>query len=178
MLIRNLFLFLSLCLTYSCTQPSTEDYFDDERRKVVHHALKNFIISMKEKGFYAAGIGEGINHKTGKQNYLGVTFDTEKLPNVDFARRLEVEALQDFLNYINSEEGIKDFVAEYPYPIKFVRIAFISQNPEKGLFSVSNFEDDLYYRKNDPEEPIGPSIEVHQESYEDALKILALQNEP
>ena len=30
---------------------------------------------MEAKGYRVAGIGEGIDHSTGKQNYIGVTLD-------------------------------------------------------------------------------------------------------
>ena len=177
MIIKYLFLFLPLSILYSCTEPSPEMHFRRERDKRIHHILRDFKGAMRTKGFHAAGIGEGVDHNTGKQNYLKVVFDIEKLPDIDFARKIEVETLQEFLHYINLEEGIQDYVAEYPFPLKFVRIVFISQRPGEGLFSVANFEEELYYDKDDPDKPIGPSIEVHQESYEDAVRILAQKGE-
>ncbi|MBS0623526.1 MAG: hypothetical protein JSS62_02780 [Verrucomicrobia bacterium] len=156
---------------------TAEEYFDKERRIVVHRALKKFIKSMEEKGYYAAGIGEGLDHSQNrekeKQNYLGVTFDLENLPDIDFARKIEVEALQEFLCYINSEEGIQDYVAEYPYPLKFVHVAFVNRNREKGLFSVANCCEEIYYHQDEPGKPLGPSIEIHSESYEEAVRILS-----
>ncbi len=168
-------LLLLLLLLSSCASPSQEDRFDQERRKVVHQALRHFIKAMETKGFRAGGISEGLDHSNWKQNYLGVTFEMEHIPDVDFARKIEVEAIQEFLHYINSEEGIEDYVAEYPYPLKFIRIAFISLNSEEGLFSVANFREEIYYDKDNPEKPIGPTIEVHRESYDDAVRILAEQ---
>lgn len=171
-----------LCLLTGCSFPepsrqeTAEERFDRERNKVVHGALKKFIKSMEAKGYRAAGIGEGLDHsgdsEKEKQNYLGVTFDIECLPSIDFARKVEVEALQEFQKYINEEEGIQDYVAEYPYPVKFIRIAFISRNPHIGLCSVANCKEEIYYDKNDPEKEIGPSIEIHSESYKDAVRVL------
>jgi hypothetical protein len=175
MLIRYLSALFLLIITCSCKEPSAEERFDKKRDKVVHHALKNFIKSMNAKGYHAAGVGEGLDHSTEKQNYLGVTFDIEQLPNIEFARKVEIETLQDFLNYINLEEGIQDYVAEYPYPIKFIHVAFINKHPEQGLFSVTNCENELIYRKDDPCKPIGPSTIIHKESYEDAVRILEQQ---
>lgn len=171
-------LFLSLCLFASCSFPepskklTVEEIFKKERDKRVYSALRKFKHSMDAKGYRAAGIGEGIDHSTGKQNYLGVTFDIESLSDVDFARKIEVEALQEFLCYINSEEGIQDYVAEYPYPLKFVHVAFISRHREKGLFSVANCREEIYYNQDQPEKPTGPSIEIHSESYQEAVQIL------
>jgi hypothetical protein len=173
--IRSLVILFPFFVACSCEKPSAEDRFDAERRKVVHHALKNFIKHMEIKGFCAAGIGEGLDHSNGKQNYIGVTFEIEILPDIDFARRIEVEAIQEFLNCINVEEGIQNYVAEYPYPLKFTYIAFIGREREKGLFSVANFRDEIYYNQDPPENPLGPSVEIHQESYEDGLRILAEQ---
>jgi hypothetical protein len=175
MFVKYLFLLLPLFFTGSCTKPSQETLFGQERDKRVYSALRKFKLAMEAKGFYAAGIGEGLDHSTGKQNYIGLTFAIEKLPNIDFARKIEVETLQEFLCCINSEEGIQDYVAEYPYPLKFIYVAFISQHPEEGLFSVSNFQEKLLYDQDDSKKPIGPLIEMHRESYADALLILSQQ---
>lgn len=184
--VNCLFLFLLLFTNCSFLEPSkkltAEESFDRERIKVVHRALKKFLKSMETKGYRAAGIGEGLDHSHGrekeKQNYLGVTFDIERLPNIEFARKIEVETLQEFLKYINSEEGIQDYIAEYPYPLKFVHVAFVSRLPSKGLFSVSNFQEKIYYEQDEPDNPMGPSIEIHSESYEDAVQILEKQHDP
>jgi hypothetical protein len=183
MFVRYLFLLLTILAGCSLLEKpkgiSAEERFDRERMKVVHGALKKFIKSMEAKGYRAAGIGEGLDHSHGtekeKQNYLGVTFDIERLPNVDFARKIEVEALQEFLCYINSEEGIQDYVAEYPYPLKFIRIAFINRHPETGLFSVANCQEEIYYTQDEPDKPMGPSREIHSESYEDAVRMVEQQ---
>ena len=177
------YLFLILCLFTSCSFPepskklTAEEYFDRERKKVVHRALKKFIKSMEAKGYHAAGIGEGLDHSHGRekerQNYLAVTFDIERLPNIEFARKVEIEALQELQRYINSEEGIQEYIAEYPYPVKFLNIAFISKLRDIDLCMVSNFEEEIYYYKDEPGKPLqGPLIEVHRESYQDAIQIL------
>ena len=88
MLAKYIFAFLFLFEFTSCSfpEPSTkhltaEERFDKERCIVVHRALKKFIKNMREKGYYAAGIGEGLDHSHGreqeKQNYLEVTFNAE-----------------------------------------------------------------------------------------------------
>lgn len=87
--------------------------------------------------------------------------------------KIEVETLQGFLSYINKESGIQDYVAEYPFPLKFIRIAFISQYPDEGLFSVANFRDEIYYTQDEPGKHMGPLVEIHNESYEDAVRVLA-----
>lgn len=176
------YLFSILCLFVSCSFPepskkeTAEERFDRERIKVVHRALKKFIKSMEGKGYRAAGIGGGLDHsgdrEKERQNYLGVTFDIECLPSIDFARQVEVEALQAFQKYINEEERIQDYVAEYPYPIKFIHVAFISRDREQGLFSVANCRDEIYYHQDELDKPLGPSIEIHSESYEEAVRIL------
>ena len=174
------FLFLILCLFAGCSFPepskklTAEEIFKKERDKRIYSALRKFKCAMNAKGYLAAGIGEGIDHNTGRQNYLGVTFDIESLPDVEFARKIEVEALQEFLCYINSEEGIQDYVAEYPYPVKFLDVAFISRKRDAGLCIVSsNSRAEIYYLKDEPGKPLqGPPIEVHRESYEDAVRIL------
>jgi hypothetical protein len=38
---------------------------------------------------------------------------------------------------------------------------------------VSNFEEEIYYYKDEPGKPLqGPLIEVHRESYQEAVRIL------
>jgi hypothetical protein len=175
------YLCLISCLFASCSfsEPSkketAEDHFGKERDRAIYRALKKFCKSMETKGYRASGIGEGIDHSTRKQNYLGVTFDIKCLPSIDFARKIEVEALQEFQKYINEEEGIQDYVAEYPYPIKFIEITFINKQSPQGLFSVANCENELIYRQDDPCQTIGPSIIIHRETYEEAVRILEQQ---
>jgi hypothetical protein len=172
-------LFLCLCLLAGCSFPepskkiTSEELFKKERDKRVYSALRKFKHAMEAKGYRAAGLGEGIDHATRKQNYLGLTFDIESLPDIDFARKIEVETLQEFQKYINSEKGIQAYVAEYPYPIKFLKVTFISKLRDVNLCNVSNFEEEIYYYKDEPGKPLqGPLIEVHRESYDDAVRIL------
>jgi len=176
MLIKYLFLFLALLTSCSFIEnfkkPTPEEVFRKERDKRIYSAVRKFKKAMEAKGYRAAGLGEGIDHSTGKQNYLGITFDIEQLPDIDFARRVEIEAIQEFLHYLNSEEGIENYVAEYPYPVKFIEIAFINKQPLQGLFSVANCQEEIYYRQDGPDGLMGPSIEVHSESYEEAVRIL------
>lgn len=157
-----------------CGCMSSKDPFDDERMRVTHSALRKFSKAMALKGYEAVGIGEGIDHETGKQNYLKVVFNVEALPNIDYARRIEVQSLQDFLYFINSEDGIQKYLVEYPFKIKFIKVSFISKDLQNGLSSVSNFENEIRYRKYKLDESIGPSDVVHEETFEEALKILTL----
>lgn len=172
------YLFLCLCLLNSCSSPppkkSTEkETFKKERDKRIYSALKKFKYAMEVKGYQAIGVGEGIDHATGKQNYLDMTFDIDSLPTINFARKVEVEALQEFLKCINAEEGIQDYVAEYPYPVKCLNVAFISKVRDVNLCLVSNCGEEIYYYKDEPGKPLqGPLIEVHCESYADAMRIL------
>jgi len=184
MFVKCLYLVLQLFAGCSSSEHSkalkAEEQFDRERDRTVHRALKKFIKDMETKGYRAAGIGEGLDHSHGsekeKQNYLAVTFDIERLPNIDFARRVEIEALQILQGYINAEDAIHDYVAEYPYPIKFLNIAFISKIRDENLCIVSNFEEEIYYYKDEPGKPLqGPPIEVHRESYAEAVRILVQQ---
>lgn len=171
MVIKYLLLF-SLLSSYPLHASIAGEDFDETRHQITQLVLKKFKNAMQAKGLNAAGIGEGIDHINGKQNCLEVIFDIDQLPDVDFARRLEVETLQEFLRCINSQEGIQDYLAEYPFPLKFINIAFLSRHPEEGLFSVWNFRETLIYNKNDPNKPMGPSIEVHRESYGEAVSAL------
>ena len=171
------YLFTCLIFVTACTKPSPEERFDNARHKVTHQALGKFTRAMRAKGYDAAGIGEGLDHSTGKQNYLKVVFELDQLPDVDFARKVEVETLQEFLHYINDQEGIQDYVVEYPFSLKFIHVGFISRNPEEGLLMVTNFQEEIYYDERNPDKPISPSIEVHRESYEDALRIIDQQTE-
>ncbi len=164
--------YIVLILFFSACSKHPESHFDKNRRKITHKVMKEFIIEMKAKGFEAAGIGEGIDHNTNKQNYLSVTFDVDSLPNVEYARKLEVEALSLFLKYINEKNCIEEYLVEYPFSNKFVRVAFISCHSENGLFSVSNFEDEITYYAKNPENMLSPSYEVHTESFQDAESIL------
>ncbi len=171
----NFIFFLLFIIASSCSIKKTEDKFAKERDRLVYSALGKFIKSMTAEGYCAAGVGEGIDHKTGKQNCLEVTFDVENLPDIETARKMEVEALQRFLQYVNSEVGIENYVAEYPYTLKGLGVALINKHRDKGLFLVSNFRDKIIYYQDEIDKPMGPSKEIHSETFEEATQILKNQ---
>lgn len=177
MRINYFFVIFNVLITCSCVNSSTQTSFVRERDKKIGKVLKNFQSSMAKKGYYLGGLGEGIDHDTKQQKYLSFTFTIEQLPDIDFARKVELETIQEFLTSINSEEGIQDYLVEYPFTINYISIAFISTNPQEGIFIAANFEHELYYTKKICLNPYTPSKEIHRETYEEAIHILEEQKQ-
>jgi hypothetical protein len=160
-----LILFLSSCAS------SPKEQFSRERTKITHRVVREFVLEMKKSGLDACGISEGLEINN-KQNLLGVIFEVNHLPDIEFARCMLVNTLHAFLDRLNREEGIDKYLTEYPFPMRYADIGIISRNSNSGLLSVSNIGDWLYYRKKDPNDPNGPLITVHKETYEEAVKIV------
>jgi len=82
---------LFLALLTSCSllenfkKKTPEEVFRKERDGRIYSAVKKFKKAMEVKGYRATGLGEGIDHSIGKQNYIGMTFDIEQLPDIGFA---------------------------------------------------------------------------------------------
>ena len=68
MLIKYLFLLLLISCSFS--ENYKKETFAQKRDKRIYAALKKFKYAMEAKGYRAAGIGEGLDHSTEKQNYL------------------------------------------------------------------------------------------------------------
>ncbi len=108
---------------------------------------------------------------------ISVMFGANRIATLEQARELEVILTEKFVKIINEHEKIRPFLREYPFPANraIVSIRFypplkkqIGSHAVDFLFQVKNT---IYYFADDPKDPVA-YLDVHEEPYEEALKIV------
>jgi hypothetical protein len=169
MLIRKMLFFITMCSLCSCSDPR------DEREKVRDRIFVEYAKKMKSKNLFVAGLGGGCT-KDNKTNCIGVTFDYPFVLDIDTSRRLIVESTETLLDLINSDVSNAQFFENFPAQVDIIMISIIGQAPDNGcdyIRSVSVIKGKVSYNTDDPTGKIMPYLNVHEESYEEAKKILS-----
>ncbi|NGX38019.1 MAG: hypothetical protein K1000chlam2_01188 [Chlamydiae bacterium] len=113
---------------------------------------------------------------------VSISFLAYRTASIEEARSLEVRSIEKFLNSINSHKGIKTFLREYPFPAKRaeVSISFRKKNDEHqtnhSISYVTQINNKISYFVKDPTK--GRLVRIHEEPYEEALKIVQNQSPP
>ena|ERR1700722_19011741 len=154
---------------------SCSPYKISEGEILTNKVMCDFSKKMKLKNLQPAGIGGGIDHETGKHNKLKIVFDIEKLPDINYARKIIVETIDEFLHEINNRVEVRDLLSRYPFTLKNIEIAIINVRDREGLKCVYNQGNELNYYKSNPDPNNLQSMDVHSETYEEAVRILSSQ---
>lgn len=159
-------LFFSLIL--SCCQSKDEaiDHFVDS--KILEFSKK------LDEGLHPVGIGGGINHANGKRNLFIVRLSTSKdVRNLECARKIFVQTLCSFISFLNEDVKLRDYISDYPISIDNVKVGIIFENAQVGeIVNVSNYKHYLFYRAVNKDPDSIPWVEVCEETFEEALKIV------
>ena len=95
---------------------------------------------------------------------------------IDQARNLLVQCVQIYLKNINASKKIQPYLSNYPFENKNIRISIhcpVDGNGLEHLFYVTIRNGTISYQKDRGREI--PSETIHEETYEEALKILESQ---
>jgi hypothetical protein len=168
MLIQLLYILIMSSL-FSFVDPRSE------REKVRDKIFSQFVKQMKTKNLYAAGLGGGctIDDKT---NLLDVTFDYPFVLDINTSRKLIVESTETLLNLINSDLTNEKFYESFPAQVDIIMITIIGQKSEiecDYIRSVDVIKGKVYYDTDDRTSKVMRLIVVHEETYEEAKKILS-----
>jgi len=142
----------------------------------INKTMARFAKKMQSEGINPSGIGGGIDHTNGKHNNLELVFMTSNIPDIESARKLIIKTIDKFLMEVNSNEEIRPFLVEHPFTIKHISIGILSESKRSGLSCVSNYKNELTYRQDNPDLNNLQSMDVHSETYEEAVRILSSQN--
>jgi len=160
---------ITMCSLYSCSDPR------DEREKVRDRIFVEYAKKMKSKDLFVAGLGGGCT-KDNKTNCIEVTFDYPFILNIDTSRKLIVESTETLLNLIKSDPANEKFYESFPPNIDILMISIIGQ---KGAIecdyirSVDLMKGKVSYETDDHTSKVMRLIVVHEETYEEAKKILS-----
>ncbi|NGX64035.1 MAG: hypothetical protein KR126chlam6_01459 [Candidatus Anoxychlamydiales bacterium] len=170
--LMSLIVLKCFCLLTSCKSSPIFDYknepkyvhLSDEVIKKTANALKS------EKGLYMIGHGGELMYDVKK---LAISFVCNYEINMKEGRELIVYSVHKFLSNINSNEQIRPYLNEFPFQVKDIDIAISFKVREKikkdSIDFVSIYYGKVFYDISDKEEVLKT---IHEETYEEALKIV------
>ncbi|HRD55808.1 MAG TPA: hypothetical protein PLC42_05360 [Parachlamydiaceae bacterium] len=110
-------------------------------------------------------------------NLLGFSFLINRPMTKNEVRMLAVSSTQDFLNDINQDEKVRQYLKIYPFDIEHIEITFLFRTHDQGtvyhpnLAVVSVYNGKIKYSTNNPLND-NRFLVQETETFEDAVKIL------
>lgn len=138
-----------------------------------------FVKTLAPKGFYMVGYGGALNHETGKHKKISIVLGTQtEIYGIGAARTLLVETITEFLNYINSREEIKQYLANVPFTVENIHVSIIFDNAQPGeIVDIKNCGQNLYYNMRNIDPNVIQWVEIGEETFEEAKTILAHEHQ-
>lgn len=103
---------------------------------------------------------------------LSIEFETDCKADLKRARKLEVELTELLLKLINTDEKVRPFLQEYPFPSHKACISILfnanHNTHKKAVAKVMQLSNQLYYSTFEDDFPVYQVIKI--ESYDDACK--------
>jgi hypothetical protein len=158
---------------------ASKAYNISENKKLIHSAGKfaRKKISAKNKMQYLSGSGMMEN---GKMRMTSLSFSIPKPLTKNDARRLIVACVQEYLQIINQDEEVRPALQHFPFKVENVELTIYSKLPDGRAMGdpfigdVSCINKQIYYNTNNPANEYRYKFR-EEESFEEALKILALE---
>jgi antitoxin component YwqK of YwqJK toxin-antitoxin module len=153
--------------------------------KYAFEARKSFITEMEKKYKWASS-GAGASMPSDVEE-LSATFRIDKKVSRDEARQLLIPAVERFREVIQSHEKLRPYLRYYPLDIQDVKIFLYFKDPygtirtDGCIVSVcNNWEGNLIYKAAKEGRTPGSTqyYEIYRESYDEALKILNIEQPP
>ncbi|MGM0440213.1 MAG: hypothetical protein ACQEP8_03755 [Chlamydiota bacterium] len=175
---KKLFLFLAaFAILCSCEKEREPIHI-----QIADHLSDKFIHDMKEeKNLYLSGYGGGFR---GKVNFLTFSFISYEDCSLQEARSLMVECIEELLYRMNHDEELQPYLANYPANINNLRFSISfrdlnthmhTKNPNNIAYA-SIIQNNIYYCIYDPSDSTTLG-EIHEELYEEAVRIVKNQKE-
>jgi len=169
MLIRTILAIVMMSSLFDFIDPRSE------REKMRDRIFMEFTKKMKSKHLYAAGLGGGCT-KDDKTNLMGVTFVYPYVLDIKTSRKLIVESTETLLDLINSDPAHAHFFENFPAQVDILMVSIIGEAPDCGsdyIRTVGVIKGEVSYDTDDPTRKVMPFLNVHEETYEEAKKVLA-----
>lgn len=105
---------------------------------------------------------------------ITIHFASNECPDIDRARFLEIRLIEKFLEIINSHEGIRPYLRQYPFPVNGADIAlsFAPRGKNKKPDSIKfiyQVRGRIFYATEDS---LDKKCDAYTEKYETALEIV------
>ena len=104
--------------------------------RVANHITKIFSKKMyAEKGLVTIGVGGGAVKGSGKGlRMLSVTMECYQMCNIQQARKLLLECVNEYVAEINKHEEFKKYAHPFPFDFKNVSISILFTDKTTGMF--------------------------------------------
>lgn len=145
--------------------------------KISDHFLCQLAKQMRTKGLIAIGSGGGCTIDK-KINLISMTFEFKNILTLDQARQLLVESVQALLILMNEDPSKKKYFESFPVSEKIISISIFGEecpNDLECIDAVSIIKGKVYYYANNPMIRYSPYLDLKEETFEEAQKIVALQ---
>ena len=155
------------CGSFFHSRPSEKEKIATEIQSKTAKKLKN------EMGLIPFGFGGAMMYQIKE---LGLTFQYNHPVDLQQARSMLVNAVNVFLNEINSNEKVRPYLIQFPFDSKNVEIMILLRNPdrskvdreelslivcEKGILKYKTYDADSYLLTT-----------IHKETFEEAVQRL------
>ncbi|GAB4188858.1 MAG: hypothetical protein Tsb0015_09220 [Simkaniaceae bacterium] len=166
-MVRLIFLIILMCFG-SCMNQSTLEIGKGTRLK--NQLLARFAKKMQAEEIYACGGGGRVDH--GIIREIDIVFDIKGSFNLEEARKLIVKISTLFLEEINQDEAIREYLICHPFTSKSILVAILAKRPldesKDYVISLRLRDGIVSYRKEDPEKV--RYVTFCEENFEDALE--------
>jgi hypothetical protein len=146
--------------------------------KEVNRIVNPFLKELEKKGkIYAFGYGGAFMHDVEE---IDISLCTKRIVDVEKARLLIVSITEELLKRINTDEGIRPYLHNYPFTNENLSITlnFRDKNDDPMLPPFLTYTGVMYgkvgYALQNLKQPLAVDY-VHRETYEEALKIYKAQ---
>ena len=101
--------------------------------------------------------------------------------DVSAARRLYIDGVEDLLHRYNTDKVVRPYLHNFPFTLSNLDIALLLENrsggfvPRNFVASVFNVDNRIIYCYFDEEQ--NGLLDLHEESYEDAVRIVHAERE-
>ncbi len=169
----NFSLVLLMFFLISCCDSMTYKLSDDE--KIVNQITQETAKKLKEKkNLVLIGTGGQMMHEI---EMLAMSFNYYQDVNLKAARELLVESVEEYLSAINSNQDVRQYLANYPFTAKNVEIAIFFRNPdgsnvasEKINIAAANQGKVVYYIDYSEKHTIKA---IYRETYDEAKQAIS-----
>ena len=152
---------------------SCDFYVHDYKKEIITDKILNDVAAELRKRYslYLLGTGGSMMDEI---KLLSLTFETLKKHNLEEARKLYVISFKVFLEKINQNKKIRNYLLNHPFNSKNIDLVIFFVDEKGDFYSppyisvIRNKGNILVYEiKNN-----GKYETIHQETYEEALKIV------
>lgn len=169
MSLRIIFYIFFALITNGCLEQRSES------DKISDKIISQFVKKMKKKGLHAAGVGGGCT-RDHKINLVDVTFDYHGLMDISHARVMIVDCTNELLEIINSNPKNVKYFVEFPVKVNLISTAIIGLSPDlqnnNYIKIVDNLNGNILYGTEHKK----PFLIIHEETFEEAQKIVSQEN--